>query len=249
MDYFWKASIEEIKQGYFYNEKTKLFTCLICEKNFEDGIVYPMECGLSTAKKAIESHIEEEHISMFDYLLNMGKSYTGLTDLQKQLMRMFYDGHSDKEIVEMTKATSISTIRNQRFSFREKYKQAKVIVAMTELLEERRNSSEKFMDIHRTATMIDERYAISEIEEDEVLKRYFNENNELIVKDFPAREKRKIIILKHLTEEFDREKKYSEKEVNAILKNFYDDIATIRRYLIEYGFLKRTKDGKAYWVN
>lgn len=252
MDYFWKASVKEIKQGYFYNEKTEVYTCLICEKEFEDGIIYPMGCGLCSAKKAIELHIQEEHSSMFDYLLEMGKSYTSLTELQKQLMRMFYDGYSDKQIVEMTKANSTSTIRNQRFSFREKYKQAKVIVAMMELLEEKRenklNGDEKLMDIHRTATMIDERYAISEAEEKEILNRYFNENNELIVKDFPAREKRKIIILKHLTKEFDREKKYSEKEVNNILKNFYDDIATIRRYLIEYGFLERTKDGKAYWV-
>ncbi|MFR2551837.1 MAG: DUF2087 domain-containing protein [Clostridioides difficile] len=42
-------------------------------------------------------------------------------------------------------------------------------------------------------------------------------------------------------EQFERGKKYSEKEVNQILESIYDDFATIRRYLIEYGFMSRNK--------
>ena len=33
-----------------------------------------------------------------------------------------------------------------------------------------------------------------------------------------------------------------------ILKRIYEDNATIRRYLIEYGFLDRSKDCSKYWV-
>ncbi len=33
-----------------------------------------------------------------------------------------------------------------------------------------------------------------------------------------------------------------------ILKPIYHDYVMIRRYLIEYGFLDRHRDGSAYWV-
>ncbi|WP_236719720.1 DUF2087 domain-containing protein [Neobacillus mesonae] len=33
-----------------------------------------------------------------------------------------------------------------------------------------------------------------------------------------------------------------------MLKSIYADFATIRRYLIEYGFMDRSKDCMKYWV-
>ena len=42
--------------------------------------------------------------------------------------------------------------------------------------------------------------------------------------------------------------KLLEKDINKILKRIYDDNATIRRYLIEYGFFDRSKDCSKYWV-
>ncbi len=47
---------------------------------------------------------------------------------------------------------------------------------------------------------------------------------------------------------FSKGKIYSEKDINKILKRIYDDNATIRRYLIEYGFFDRSKDCSKYWV-
>ncbi|MNW69193.1 hypothetical protein D3C74_481460 [compost metagenome] len=47
---------------------------------------------------------------------------------------------------------------------------------------------------------------------------------------------------------FDAKKKYSEKEVNEILRTVDSDYATLRRYLIEYGFIDRKDDGSLYWV-
>lgn len=253
---FWEATVEELKAGFYYNKSKKAYVCLICEKSFKKGIVYPVCDVLHTAKGAVSAHIENNHGDIFEFFLAMGKVYTGLTENQRELMRFFYQGLTDREIVDKTNATSTSTIRNQRFALREKYKQAKIIVAMTELLEERRNNmknekqsqNETLVDFHRTATMIDERYAITSAEKEEVLSRYFDSENRLIIKTFPAKEKKKIIILQHLAEEFEHGKKYTEKEVNAIIENFYEDIPTIRRYLIEYGFLDREKDGRAYWL-
>ena len=41
---------------------------------------------------------------------------------------------------------------------------------------------------------------------------------------------------------------YSEKEVNKILSRVYEDYVLLRRYLIEYGFLDRTRDGAVYFL-
>lgn len=41
---------------------------------------------------------------------------------------------------------------------------------------------------------------------------------------------------------------YQEKEINHILKRIYEDYSTIRRALIEYGFLERSDDCGIYRV-
>ncbi len=245
-DIFWKASVEELKQGFTFNQESQIYTCLICEKEYEEGVIYPVGDIFLSAKKAIINHILEIHGSLFEYFLNMGKVYTGLTEHQRELMKMFHEGLSDKDIVDRTEATSTSTIRNQRFSFKEKYKQAKIIVAMYELLDS--SKYERLIDFHKTATSIDERYAITEKERDSILSTYFDKDNNMLVGDFPSKEKKKIVILQHIMNEFDVSKKYTEKDINEIIKKFYADYATIRRYFIQYGFLERNTSCTEYWV-
>lgn len=70
----------------------------------------------------------------------------------------------------------------------------------------------------------------------------------LRIKIFPAKEKRKYILLGMICLLFDKEKKYTETEVNDILRDVYDDYAILRRYLIIYGFLDRTTNGSSYWL-
>jgi len=254
--YFWKASVEELKRGYMYDMENKRRVCLVCGAQFEDGIVYPIGEALYTSERAAAVHCAEAHGGMFDFFLGMRKVYTGLTEHQTDLMRMLYDGLTDKEIVTRTDATSTSTIRNQRFAFREKYKQAKIIVALAELLEAQRecgkraveDDKEGLIDIHRTATMLDERFAITQAEKEEVLNRYFDTEGKLVVKAFPAKEKKKIIILQRIVQDFTPNRMYTEKEVNEVVGIYYADIPTVRRYLIQYGFLDREKDGSTYWV-
>ncbi|WP_249671432.1 DUF2087 domain-containing protein, partial [Bacillus thuringiensis] len=47
---------------------------------------------------------------------------------------------------------------------------------------------------------------------------------------FPKREKQKIIVLRAITMLFDKEKQYTEKELNEIIKPMYEDYVHIRRY-------------------
>ena len=251
---FWNASIEEMKQGYIHNNHDGIYTCLLCGETYENGVIYPLGDNLYEAMKAVQAHISTAHSPMFDFLLGLGRVYTGLSASQEELAKLFYAGHSDKEIVALTGANSASTIRNQRFAIREKYKQAKVLVALVELMEQqtamhKKNPSQsKLVDIHLAATNIDERYAITQKEKDDVLKRYFGPDNKLKIKGFPAKEKRKIIIMQKLITDFEVGKQYTESEVNEILKLYYDDYVSVRRCMIVYGFLDRNSDGTRYWV-
>ena len=57
-----------------------------------------------------------------------------------------------------------------------------------------------------------------------------------------------MIILREFASDFKKNRKYDEKEVNQIIKKRYTDFVTIRRYLIEYGFMERKHDGSQYWL-
>lgn len=55
----------------------------------------------------------------------------------------------------------------------------------------------------------------------------------------PAQRKKRQVILEHLVEEFAPERDYTEREVNQILVEFHDDVATLRRELIGYKLMHR----------
>jgi len=245
---FWSATVEEIKRGYIYHPLSEEYICLVCGKSFAKGVIYPDDGVFYEAEKYAAIHINKEHSSMFEYLLHLNKKLTGLTDLQKSLLHYFYQGYSDQDIVKELEGGSTSTIRNHRFALREKEKQAKVFLAIMGLIETKTQKKQKFINIPATARMLDERYAITEEENQEILKAYFKDGLDGGISDFPKKEKRKIAILKHIMNRFEINRKYSEKEVNEILKGVYHDYVTIRRYLIEYGFMDRLADGSYYWV-
>ena len=71
----------------------------------------------------------------------------------------------------------------------------------------------------------------------------------LDVDEKTAKEKKKVVILKRIAQEFEPGRRYTEGEVNALLKEIYFDFATLRRYLVEYGWISREKDCSAYWLN
>jgi hypothetical protein len=57
---------------------------------------------------------------------------------------------------------------------------------------------------------------------------------------FPARQSKKIEVLRVLVQDFDPGVDYSESEVNQILLKRYPDFATLRRALIDEGMMTRT---------
>jgi len=241
-EYFWVADLDEIIQGYVYQKETSEFTCLFCGKAFSKGVIYQAEDLLLEAEKAMQQHLKQQHESVFLTLLNLDKKYTGLSENQK------YQGMPDKDIQKNVKGGSLSTIRNYRFFLNEKEKQARVFLAIMHLFKKGSKAVSDFVPIPGYTTMMDERFAITEEEYKKTILDHFPDGEEGILLRFPKKEKRKIIVLLHLLKKFQAGTKYSEKQVNAILMDVYHDYATIRRYMIEYGFMDRKADGSEYWV-
>ena len=76
----------------------------------------------------------------------------------------------------------------------------------------------------------------------------FKDGKAVKLKRFPGREKQRVVVIREISKSIESGKKYTEKEINNVIKTFFDDYVTLRRYLIEYGFIDRKKDGSEYWL-
>ncbi|MEH7523135.1 DUF2087 domain-containing protein [Bacillus sp. JJ1503] len=245
-DFFWNASLEELKRGYI--QEKDFYTCLLCGEKIEKGIVYSHENTLYEAERYMRIHIKRTHQSVFEYLIGMDKKLTGLTDHQNELLQLFHQGKSDKEVQHEMGIGSTSTIRHHRFALKEKERQAKVFLTMMELLKDKDEYAPTFIAPHKTAKMVDERYAITKEEQEKIIMKFFTEGPNRCLKKFPPKEKQRLIVLREIAAQIEDERIYDEKELNQILNAIYEDHVMIRRYLIEYGFLDRKPDGSQYWL-
>ncbi|KMY55365.1 transcriptional regulator [Bacillus sp. FJAT-27231] len=243
MERFWQASLEELKRGYVHEEGHSV--CLLCGERFEKGMIYPHEGRFYEVERYMQLHIEEVHQSVFAYLISLDKKMTGLTEHQNKLLQLFYQGKSDADIQKEMEIGSASTIRNHRFTLKEKERQAKVFLTLMELLKDKDQHAPAFVAVPPTAAMLDDRYNVTEEEKEAVLNKYFQDGS---LQTFSLKEKQKLIVLREIAKQFQPGNYYSEKEVNERLQAIYGDYVLLRRYLIEYGFLDRRADGSEYWL-
>jgi hypothetical protein len=78
-----------------------------------------------------------------------------------------------------------------------------------------------------------------------VIRDYARRDGSL--KMLPAQRKKLQAILRYVVKAFDVEKRYSEKQVNEILKHYHEDTATLRRELVGFGLMQREGGGGEYW--
>lgn len=78
-----------------------------------------------------------------------------------------------------------------------------------------------------------------------VFKTFMDENGRF--KALPNQQKKMLVILKYLRDQFEVGVRYSEKQVNEILAQFYQDTASLRRDLVDTGLLAREDGGGEYW--
>jgi hypothetical protein len=65
----------------------------------------------------------------------------------------------------------------------------------------------------------------------------------------PNKQKKMLVILRWLATHFAPEQLYSEVEVNEVLKRIYaEDYVSLRRDLVDYGYLRRERGGGKYWL-
>jgi hypothetical protein len=64
----------------------------------------------------------------------------------------------------------------------------------------------------------------------------------------PAKTAKFMVILRWLATKFEPGRHYTEKQVNAILLEANEDFATLRRSLIDYGYMRRERGGGDYWL-
>jgi len=78
-----------------------------------------------------------------------------------------------------------------------------------------------------------------------VLNTYMSSDGRLLA--FPVQQKKKEAILRYIVRVFEPDRRYSEKQVNEILSRFNEDMARLRRSLVDFGFMKRQGGGGDYW--
>ena len=83
----------------------------------------------------------------------------------------------------------------------------------------------------------------SELSEDERILRTWVKNGRLV--DIPAQEKKKQVVIHWLAEQIDPERRWTEREFNQWLAQFNEDYATLRRYLVDGGYMAR--ENGIYW--
>ena len=63
----------------------------------------------------------------------------------------------------------------------------------------------------------------------------------------PRKQEQITTVLNEIAQKFSPEKQYEEREVNVILEEVNEDYCTLRRFLVDYGYLSR--NGGVYTKN
>lgn len=250
--------------GYEFDREAQNYRCIHCGESFQSGFMY--SCApegdnqrYCDARKAAQLHCESAHGDRLSALLDMGKNAHGLSEIQQQVIRGMAGGISDRELGRELGNRAASTVRNHRFNLQKKRREARLFLAVMELAEMKRNAenqsngarnaAEELVVFHHDMPITDDRVLITTAEAREIEEKHLDRSSGIKVLKFPRKEKAKLVILKVLAGLFEKGRVYSDKEVTELLKPVFADVATIRRYLVEYKFIFRDDAGREYRRN
>lgn len=108
------------------------------------------------------------------------------------------------------------------------------------VLEEKSRSMFSGSELSSVAAEVD-----ADAYDNKVIKDYSRKDGSL--KTLPSQRKKLEAILRYVVRAFEPDKRYSEKQVNEILKRYHDDTATLRRELVGFGLMQREGGGGEYW--
>lgn len=233
-------TVDDYAQGFHFDVSTNTYKCLICNAEYSDLEVYPVDEKYLSAKGAMLKHITDAHGSVPIAMTSIDRQYVGLSESLHQYAQLLAKGYTDEEISDTLKLHP-STLRNYRHKLREKTRQAKMLLALSRSIGLQPLPS---TPIHANAKQVDDRYDFTDKEANTVIANYFTASGELTT--IPSKAKKKIICLQHIAKNFKLGRIYREVEVNTVLQRIYEDHVSIRRALIEYGLMTRTSDGASY---
>lgn len=172
------CSVEDLINGYVYDKEKESYTCVFCGEIFREGYIYQYGNKLCNAKKMVELHILEKHESSFEFLLNLDKKHTNLTDRQREIHNIIYN-ETDNRIIAEKMETTPATVRSYKFKMRERLRQAKVYMAIFSLIEEENEKDiEKLDDENIRDIAVYERLKKAENEDENLGKE--NQIDEII---------------------------------------------------------------------
>ena len=79
-------------------------------------------------------------------------------------------------------------------------------------------------------------------EEARILRIYLRDGR---LSSIPTQRTKRLVVLDLLAQDFELGVRYRETQVNAILRRYHEDVASLRRYLVDEGFLDRAAG--EYW--
>jgi DNA-binding CsgD family transcriptional regulator len=247
IDHPCEKEISELVDGFRRDGIEGSYRCLYCEAAFVDGMIYGVEGGNADAKMAASFHVARAHGGAFAALL--ARRTAGLPAVQEKVLQLLYEGKSDAEIAQSLGGKSTSTVRNHRFALRKREAESRTFLALMRLLGRKRPDTPRFIEYPAAMAAQDERAIVSEGEAKAVESRHVRALPEggMALTGWPKKQKDKLVLLRRIAGLFQEGRRYTEKEVNAILAPVWPDHVTIRRYLIEYRFLDRETDCSEYW--
>lgn len=239
-------TLTELEQGWHQTETA--FVCNYCEATFETTQVFPVADKFYPAAEMIRQHLATAHPNAVADLIHTPSKYNTLTAKQQALLVAFASGSKDAEIAREM-GVAAATIRHQKFTFREKAKQAKLYLAMYDRVFTQPTTADALVTLPEQVAPEDDRFALTTTEYHQALAKYFSTMNPLRLQRWPKKQKAILAVLRAVAATIPSDQRFTESALTTHLKPIYADYPLLRRYLVDYGFLKRTTSGSAYWRN
>jgi biotin operon repressor len=139
--------------------------------------------------------------------------------------------HTGKELAERLQLTPPTISHHMR-----KLTAAGIVISTTDAQRHSYSlNSDLLRDVRKADTPTRESGSALDFR-DKTLRAFFVGDR---LKSIPAQRKQRVVVLQKLMERFEPGRTYPEREVNEILKVAHDDVATLRRELVDYGFMRR----------
>ncbi|WP_225417968.1 DUF2087 domain-containing protein [Levilactobacillus huananensis] len=239
-------TVTEIEQGW--HETAEAYICNTCKAMFAKDQVFPEDTKFYPAATMIQRHLAANHPNAVTDLIQIDNKYNTLTTKQRDLLLAFAQGHKDAAVAEEM-GVAAATVRHQKFTFREKAKQARLYLAIYDQVFNQPAPVDHLVTFPDQPGQKDDRFTMTTAEYDELVAKYFTSITPLTLTRWPRHQKAILAILKRVSESLPMTQHLSEMELTAKLKPIYADFPLLRRYLVDYGFLKRTASGSEYWRN